>query len=531
MAQHAKNISSSVVPTCLNNVDGGEHVASLWQQYEHLKAQDIFKNALLEDIIIRYENLVLKHNEFAKEHKVAREQTENWIQRERALTNNVLNLQNLMNRDPFVLVLIDGDCLIFNSSFLRDGEDGGKNAAILLHDIVQRWAVENVIDCTTDVKIVVRVYANLKGLADGLMKTGVLSSSSQLEDFTRGFTNGKTLFDVVDVGYGKDRANCKLTELFELHLHDYHCRQILFGCSSDKCYTRLLRKYANDEEVLSRVTLIGGIPFEKELVALPFRKRKFTGIFCNNGISTVLPEVWTAASLRKRIDSVGLNATSEPFTPRSGSPYSPVLPGGPTFLPLEPTMATRLRSTSTASSRNSSESAAISNNSWANITRASASLPLTDNKPRTPSVLDNKPKEVQRNVRGKRIDEVLTYDYNEVHRIKKLKVCNQHYLGVNGCCHFNAGKLEKCPHRHDIKLNKAELYCLRVVSRETPCKKGMECDDIHCIYGHRCPFPAANEGGVRGSGTCLNGENCRFPREMHHADTKIVKIVKVGGAF
>lgn len=51
---------------------------------------------LHQDIIIRYENLVLKHNEFAKEHKVAREQTENWIQRERALTNNVLNLQNLM---------------------------------------------------------------------------------------------------------------------------------------------------------------------------------------------------------------------------------------------------------------------------------------------------------------------------------------------------------------------------------------------------------------------------------------------------
>ncbi len=50
-------------------------------------------------------------------------------------------------------MLIDGDYLIFNSSFLRDGEDGGKNAAILLHDIVQRWAVENVIDCTTDVKV------------------------------------------------------------------------------------------------------------------------------------------------------------------------------------------------------------------------------------------------------------------------------------------------------------------------------------------------------------------------------------------
>lgn len=39
---------------------------------------------------------MLKHNEFVKEHKAEREKAQNWIHREKALTNNVLNLQNLM---------------------------------------------------------------------------------------------------------------------------------------------------------------------------------------------------------------------------------------------------------------------------------------------------------------------------------------------------------------------------------------------------------------------------------------------------
>lgn len=43
--------------------------------------------------------------------------------------------------------------MMFNSSFLRDGEDGGKNAAILLNDVAQQWAAENVIDCTMEAKV------------------------------------------------------------------------------------------------------------------------------------------------------------------------------------------------------------------------------------------------------------------------------------------------------------------------------------------------------------------------------------------
>lgn len=100
--------------------------------------------------------------------------------------------------------------MVFNSSFLRDGEAGGKQAATVLHKAVLEWAITSVVEVPADVRIVVRVYANIKGLGDVCTKAGLISSPTQLEDFARGFTRGNTLFDFVDVGYGKDRADGKL---------------------------------------------------------------------------------------------------------------------------------------------------------------------------------------------------------------------------------------------------------------------------------------------------------------------------------
>jgi hypothetical protein len=430
--------------------------------------------------------------------------------------------------------------MIFDNQFLRDGEAGGRQAARLLHHTVQKWAAENVVDCKPDIKVMVRVYANLKWLSDTLYKTGNIQTPSLLEDFARGFTTTYALFDFVDVGYGKDRADCKMSETFKLFLSDYHCRQILFGCSHDNGYARLLEQFVDDQAAKTRVTLMEGVPFEKELVVLPFQMKKFDGIFKDAKLVTTPPDFITGNNIgiRQRVDSNGLNATSDPFTPgirtvtpRISTPYSSTYSpvpqvDGPGSAPYR---TDHTRSTSIASSENTSDSG-IGGHTWAGMAKMSAGKPFTEVKPRK-NQDKAQPKEVLRNIRGQRIDEPLDYDRDEVQRIKKLKMCNQHYIGINGCCHYKAGKSEKCPHRHDIKLNKHELHCLRIVSRETPCKKGMDCDDPHCIYGHRCPFPTANEGGMRGSGACLNGENCRFPREMHGTDTKAVKTVRVGGAF
>lgn len=135
--------------------------------------------------------------------------------------------------------------------------------------------------------------------------------------------------------------------------------------------------------------------------------------------------------------------------------------------------------------------------------------------PPTPQPTPKAIKEVSRNRLGQRIDPVVQYDPQEVKRIKKMKMCNVHYLR-NDCPY------DPCTHDHHYKPNKNELATLRYVSRMTPCKFGSECDDLKCIYGHRCP------NDVEGKTDCRWGENCRFEKELHGIDRIVVKTTKVG---
>jgi hypothetical protein len=54
------------------------------------------------------------------------------------------------------------------------------------------------------------MYANVRGLGDVLARNSIIDDTSVFEDFVRGFTRGKALFDFVDVGAGKDRADEKI---------------------------------------------------------------------------------------------------------------------------------------------------------------------------------------------------------------------------------------------------------------------------------------------------------------------------------
>ena len=109
-------------------------------------------------------------------------------------------------------------------------------------------------------------------------------------------------------------------------------------------------------------------------------------------------------------------------------------------------------------------------------------------------------------------------------RVKKIKMCNMHYLHPNGC-KFSEGK---CQHRHDYKATNAEIDILRSVSGETACLNGVRCSDVPCLYGHRCPYPPVTEGSMRGL-VCQMGEKCRFPREMHGIkDATLVRATNTG---
>lgn len=418
--------------------------------------------------------------------------------------------------------------MIFNNLLLQDGEKGGRQAAWLLKDAIKKWALQHDPELPSDYRIVVRIYANIKGLADVLVRAGVIKHNSELEEFARGFTRSDTLFDFVDVGGGKDRADVKIIDNLKLTLLDYHCRQILFGCSHDNGYARTLESFADDGQAKARVTLLEGVPFEKELLELPFRTTRFAGVFRDMKINLggKYLDLLTGAPPppRNRENSI-MSATSGIFTPRTTTPASTHTSGGsiPQLDGQLPTRSNLLRTDSVASSITS---LSISNsdltakpNSWAKLATTAADLPQTDFVPQREQV-----PVVRHNKKGQRIDPPIPgVDDQELARVKKIKMCNLHYLCKDGCNRTPG----KCGHRHNFQPTASELKTLVRVSRETPCRNGVGCDDSACIYGHRCPFPVATEGTMRGIG-CLMGDNCRFPREMHGiTDFSAVKFTKI----
>lgn len=192
------------------------------------------------------------------------------------------------------------------------------------------------------------------------------------------------------------------------------------------------------------------------------------------------------------------------ITPRTGTPGSLVENGGGNR-PLP-----HSRNDSRASSISTANPPAVNSNvpvakSWAKLAQDVALLPQTSEVPRAVEM------PVRRhNKKGQRIDPPFNFDWNELKRVKKIKMCNMNYLHPNGC----KWSAERCNHLHDYPATEAELEILKSVSRETACHNGATCDDLICVYGHRCPYPPATEGSMRGLG-CFMGDKCRFPREMH----------------
>ena len=148
-----------------------------------------------------------------------------------------------------------------------------------------------------------------------------------------------------------------------------------------------------------------------------------------------------------------------PPPPQYQSPYQPVV--------------ARTSSTSTSNSSMMNPTAS----SWA--TTANSMPAHLASPPPTPQPTPPTNKVIPRNRWGQRVDPMMTYDKLEVQRVKKIKMCNVHFLRKD--CPYG----DHCTHDHSYAPNKNELQTLRYIARMTPCRFGSDCDDILCIYGHR----------------------------------------------
>lgn len=113
------------------------------------------------------------------------------------------------DREPFVVVLLDGEGMIFKDEFLQLGEEGGRNAATQLYTSLHAYLASNLPSITTP-KLLTKVYLNVKGLGDMCVRTGLVSDPSAIYDFIRGFNETMSFSEIVDVGCEKNKAFDKI---------------------------------------------------------------------------------------------------------------------------------------------------------------------------------------------------------------------------------------------------------------------------------------------------------------------------------
>jgi hypothetical protein len=212
----------------------------------------------------------------------------------------------------------------------------------------------------------------------------------------------------------------------------------VFGCSHDNGFARLLEKYIFDETITSRVTLLEGLPFGKELLELPFTRSKFGTIFRSDKI--VLTPIQTVVANR---DAAAALLRSMTHTP----------------------------SESVSSLGDASYAKPSAMSTWANRAAAVAAAPppTPPSEKATPASLTKNT--IPRNRKGQRIDPLMKHDKGEVERVRKMKMCNVHYLR-DECPYGN-----KCTHKHDRTPAKKDLEILKVVARFSCCRTGSSCDD------------------------------------------------------
>jgi hypothetical protein len=117
----------------------------------------------------------------------------------------------MQSKNPFILVLIDGDGYLFEDDYLKNAESGGGDAAHRLLSAVQDYVkMARLQGLSSDPSIMVNIYGNKRGLTGALLEAEIITHPRDLENFFCKFTQSHTHFQYIDCGPGKERADAKL---------------------------------------------------------------------------------------------------------------------------------------------------------------------------------------------------------------------------------------------------------------------------------------------------------------------------------
>ncbi|KAI9807275.1 MAG: hypothetical protein M1833_000018 [Piccolia ochrophora] len=263
-------------------------MATFRERLAHLTETEKEKDRLIQELLDKVEQLDTELQLSRADLERCEDSARYYQGNERDLKVQLRHKQAETDRNAFVLVLIDGDGMNFCDELVQAGDDGGKKAASLLMNFVSDYIQHEDFSHRHDIDVVVRIYANLKGLRKTYQDARILEGFADIEPFVRGFNHMYPLFDFCDASNGKECSDRKLQRVLNLFIKNVHCKHIFFGGSTDNGYARDLVPCSTDKSLAKRITLLEGPPFARELLDLKksFSNASIPGLFRSQKIPT-----------------------------------------------------------------------------------------------------------------------------------------------------------------------------------------------------------------------------------------------------
>lgn len=392
-------------------------------------------------------------------------------------------------RNPFVLVLVDGDGYVFNENLIAKRGEGGAMAAQLLNDEVKASLRQKGLQ---HCQVMVRVYANVQGLSKALSKTGVVGGESRaLGPFIANFNRSYGLTEFVDAGELKENADFKLRSLLRLYADNTQCKQIYFAACHDVGYISELTPYMSNS---SKFTLVRttGVRFHDEFTKLGMGIEDFRGVFRNSPLDNVAPYRAPNASATSVKPATGLS--------QSALPAKRSVTVGPISIKDEHKPPCPFYAIGKCRYGKSCKNLHIDSP----LERMETPQKYTDlpspSKSSNPSVFDSLPRKedipegcVAINHNDYRLDPYIPPISAEIirnlkARVDKWRVCNSFHL--TGSC--TAG--DRCEYDHS-PLEPEFLSALESLARTQPCPRRGPCRLTDCTHGHICQNPECKHRG------------------------------------
>jgi len=184
------------------------------------------------------------------------------------------------------------DVLQFQDKYITKKAQGGEALADELL-IRTREYLRPQFEDADNLDIIVRVYANLEGLAKYLVRQDKISNLGSLRAMSTSFSGRIASFDFVDVGVNKEGSSgrkirgkrtsyssirefisSRLAENLSFFTANSHLRHVIVGCSPADLPAALLSTLP-----LDKVTLIESLPLPAALTTLPLKVTKFSSVF------------------------------------------------------------------------------------------------------------------------------------------------------------------------------------------------------------------------------------------------------------